>query len=53
MLLKFVDDKMRQLVINNDFNLTGETKKWHINENIFHTPDIHLTITLEKLDFSI
>ena len=25
----------------NDFNLTGDIKKWPLNEQIFHTSDIH------------
>ena len=46
-LLKFLDDKMIEEKRNNDLNLSGETKKWHINENIFHISDVHLPLYIK------
>ena len=46
-LLKFLDDKMIEEKRNNDLNLTGETKKWHIDEHIFHTPKMHLPLNID------
>ena len=38
---------------NNDFKLSGETKKSHINEHIFHINDIQLDINIMDMDFPI
>ena len=42
-VLKFAGHKMTQSLSNNDFNLSGETKKWLINEHIFQTPNVRLS----------
>ena len=43
-LLKYLDDKMTEEKRNNDFNLTGDIKKWHINEHIFHISNMSLPL---------
>ena len=45
--LTFLDDKMIKEKHNNDFNLSGDTTKWHINEQIFHILDIQLPVYVE------
>ena len=39
-ILTLHDDKKIEEIHNNDFNLSEETKKCNINENIFHTSDL-------------
>ena len=39
-ILTLHDDKKIEEIHNNDFNLSEETKKWNINEHIFHTSDL-------------
>ena len=46
-LLKYLDDKMIGGKRNNDLNLSGDTEKWHINEHIFHTSNLHLPLYIK------
>ena len=46
-LSKTLNDKMIEEKRNNDFNLSGKTKKWHIDEHIFHKSVIHIPLKIE------